>query len=156
MAAIFTCEDGRHDRTIDWVDGEIRIIDQTRLPDELTVLRITALDALIDAIARLAIRGAPALGVAGAMGVTLLAAANPGDERGRPRRCRSPACRAADGRQPRLGHGSRARPAPGRGPAAVLDEALARPGRGRRRCAPRSPRAAPTSSGRWSPDRGSA
>jgi len=66
-------------RTIDWVDGEIRLIDQTRLPDDLVVLRITALDLLIDAIGRLAVRGAPALGVAGALGVALLAAANPGD-----------------------------------------------------------------------------
>ncbi len=60
-------------RTIDWVDGEIHLIDQTRLPDELVVLRVTALDPLIDAIATLAVRGAPALGVAGAMGVALLA-----------------------------------------------------------------------------------
>ncbi len=61
------------DRTIDWVDGEIRLIDQTRLPDELVVLRVSSLHALVDAIARLAVRGAPALGVAGAMGVALLA-----------------------------------------------------------------------------------
>ncbi len=67
-------------RTIDWVDGEIRLIDQTRLPDELVVLRITALDPLIDAIARLAVRGAPALGVAGGFGVALLATANPGND----------------------------------------------------------------------------
>ncbi len=67
-------------RTIDWVDGEIRLIDQTRLPDELVVLRITALDPLIDAIARLAVRGAPALGVAGGLGVALLATANPGND----------------------------------------------------------------------------
>jgi methylthioribose-1-phosphate isomerase len=60
-------------RTIDWVDEEIRLIDQTRLPDELVILRVTTVDALIDAIARLAVRGAPALGVAGAMGVALLA-----------------------------------------------------------------------------------
>ncbi|HKF85507.1 MAG TPA: S-methyl-5-thioribose-1-phosphate isomerase [Candidatus Limnocylindrales bacterium] len=60
-------------RTIDWVDGEIRLIDQTRLPDELVVLRVTTVDGLVDAISRLAVRGAPALGVAGAMGVALLA-----------------------------------------------------------------------------------
>jgi len=61
------------DRTIDWIEGEIHLIDQTRLPDELVVLRVTSLDALVDAIARLAVRGAPALGVAGALGVALLA-----------------------------------------------------------------------------------
>ncbi len=60
-------------RTIDWVDGGIVAIDQTRLPDTLTTLRIDTADQLIDAIKRLAIRGAPALGVAGALGVALLA-----------------------------------------------------------------------------------
>ena len=68
------------DRTIDWVDGEIRLIDQTRLPDQLIVLRIADVDDLVDSIVRLAIRGAPALGVAGAMGVALLAARHPGDD----------------------------------------------------------------------------
>jgi methylthioribose-1-phosphate isomerase len=61
-------------RTIDWVDGRISAIDQTRLPDTLTTLEIATGDELIDAIKRLAIRGAPALGVAGALGVALLAA----------------------------------------------------------------------------------
>ena len=61
-------------RTIDWVDGRIIAIDQTRLPGTLTTLDIDSVDQLIDAIKRLAIRGAPALGVAGALGVALLAA----------------------------------------------------------------------------------
>src|SRR4029078_5807006 len=74
------CEDGRAMRTIDWVDGEIHLIDQTRLRDELVVLRITELDQLIDAIANLAVRGAPALGVAGGFGVALLAARFPDRE----------------------------------------------------------------------------
>jgi S-methyl-5-thioribose-1-phosphate isomerase len=58
-------------RTIDWQDGHIVAIDQTRLPDELVLLHIDTVEALIDAIQRLAIRGAPALGVAGALGVAL-------------------------------------------------------------------------------------
>ena len=58
-------------RTIDWQDGHIVAIDQTRLPGELVALHIHTVDALIDAIRRLAIRGAPALGVAGALGVAL-------------------------------------------------------------------------------------
>jgi methylthioribose-1-phosphate isomerase len=61
----------RHVRTIDWVDGAIEMIDQTRLPDELVTLRITTVDELVAAIRRLAVRGAPALGVAGALGVVL-------------------------------------------------------------------------------------
>ncbi len=68
------------DRTIDWVDDAIQLIDQTLLPDRLVVLRVTTLDGLVTAITRLAVRGAPALGVAGAMGVALLARLHPGDE----------------------------------------------------------------------------
>lgn len=60
-------------RTIDWVNGAVELIDQTRLPDEYVTLRIETVDALIDAIRRLAVRGAPALGVAGALGVALAA-----------------------------------------------------------------------------------
>jgi S-methyl-5-thioribose-1-phosphate isomerase len=58
-------------RTIDWQEGHIVAIDQTRLPAELVVLHIRTIEELIDAIGRLAIRGAPALGVAGALGVAL-------------------------------------------------------------------------------------
>jgi len=60
-------------RTIDWVGGRIVAIDQTRLPGELVPLHITTVPDLVDAIKRLAIRGAPALGVAGALGVALSA-----------------------------------------------------------------------------------
>ena len=69
-------------RAIDWVSGppvgHIRLIDQTRLPAELVELEVRTPDQLVDAIARLAVRGAPALGVAGAMGVALAAATLPG------------------------------------------------------------------------------
>jgi methylthioribose-1-phosphate isomerase len=58
-------------RTIDWIDGAVELIDQTRLPDELVVLRIDDVPRLVDAIKRLAVRGAPAIGVAGAFGVVL-------------------------------------------------------------------------------------
>jgi methylthioribose-1-phosphate isomerase len=58
-------------RTIDWGDGAIVIVDQTALPHEVRTLRITDVDTLVDAIQRLAVRGAPALGAAGALGVVL-------------------------------------------------------------------------------------
>ncbi|WP_024355584.1 S-methyl-5-thioribose-1-phosphate isomerase [Leucobacter chironomi] len=61
-------------RTIDWVDGAIELIDQTLLPHRIEVLRVTELPELIDDIQRLAVRGAPALGVAGALGTALIAA----------------------------------------------------------------------------------
>jgi methylthioribose-1-phosphate isomerase len=64
-------------RSIDWIDGAIELVDQTRLPEELVHLRVTDVATLIDAIRRLAVRGAPALGVAGAMGVALAATTIP-------------------------------------------------------------------------------
>ena len=54
-----------------WRDGHIVALDQTALPHEFRLLHITTVDELVDAITRLAIRGAPALGVAGALGVAL-------------------------------------------------------------------------------------
>lgn len=60
-------------RTIDWTDGAVELIDQTLLPGELSVRRVGSLEALIADIQRLAVRGAPALGVAGGFGVALLA-----------------------------------------------------------------------------------
>lgn len=60
-------------RTLDWVDGAIEMIDQTQLPQNEVTLRIEAVDDLIAAIKRLSVRGAPALGVAGAYGVALAA-----------------------------------------------------------------------------------
>lgn len=71
-------------RTIDWIPAGrggsacIALIDQTLLPGEMKILQIKTVDQLIDAIHRLAVRGAPALGVAGAMGVAL--ALQNGDE----------------------------------------------------------------------------
>jgi methylthioribose-1-phosphate isomerase len=59
--------------TIEWCDGFIRLIDQRCLPEELVFLDATTVDELCDAIRKLAIRGAPALGAAGAMGVALAA-----------------------------------------------------------------------------------
>src|ERR1700753_1048760 len=60
-------------RTIDWVDGAIAILDQTALPGELRILRLHTVPELIAAIQALSVRGAPALGVAGAFGVALAA-----------------------------------------------------------------------------------
>ena len=60
-------------RCIDWADGAVRLIDQTALPAEERWLVITDPDELVDAIRRLAVRGAPALGAAGALGVALAA-----------------------------------------------------------------------------------
>src|SRR5690349_7590647 len=66
-------------RTIDWVDGAVEIIDQTVLPNEVLMRRLRTVDELIAAIRSLAVRGAPALGVAGAFGVALAARVHDGD-----------------------------------------------------------------------------
>jgi methylthioribose-1-phosphate isomerase len=63
-------------RTIAWRDengGFIRILDQRRLPEIAIEVDVTSNEQLIAAIQSLAIRGAPALGVAGALGVALIA-----------------------------------------------------------------------------------
>jgi methylthioribose-1-phosphate isomerase len=65
--------------TIEWWDGTVRLVDQRRLPDELAYVEASSVEELCDAIRSLAIRGAPALGVAGAMGVAL--AAHRGEDR---------------------------------------------------------------------------
>ena len=70
-------------RTIDWVDEAVEIIDQTALPGALTVLRLRTVEELVAAIRTLAVRGAPALGVAGAFGVVLAARQHPDDEAAR-------------------------------------------------------------------------
>ncbi len=60
-------------RTIDWADGAIVIVDQVALPGEYRTLTLRTVTELVDAIQRLAVRGAPALGAAGALGVALAA-----------------------------------------------------------------------------------
>jgi len=64
------------DKTIWWNDenSSVMLIDQTLLPTEYKVIEITEVSRLADAICRLEVRGAPALGVAGAFGVALSAA----------------------------------------------------------------------------------
>ena len=60
-------------RTIDWADGRIDIIDQTLLPMEEVWLSLRTVEEVAEAISSLRVRGAPALGVAGGLGVALAA-----------------------------------------------------------------------------------
>ncbi len=60
-------------RTVDWLGDRAVIIDQTLLPGELKLIEISSVDEMISAIQRLAVRGAPAIGVAGALGVAISA-----------------------------------------------------------------------------------
>ena len=59
--------------TIEWRNGGVRMIDQRLLPGRLAFLEARTVDELCEAIRTLAVRGAPALGVAGAMGMALAA-----------------------------------------------------------------------------------
>ena len=61
-------------QAIEWIEDDapaVRIIDQTVLPAVESYLDLRTVDELVVAIARLAVRGAPALGAAGGYGVAL-------------------------------------------------------------------------------------
>ncbi len=64
---------------MEWLNGRIRILDQTLLPETTVYLEINTVEALAEAMRRLQIRGAPAIGVAAAMGIAL-AACRSGEE----------------------------------------------------------------------------
>jgi methylthioribose-1-phosphate isomerase len=55
-----------------WKDNKIVLLDQTQIPISETYISYDELTPYIDAIQRLVVRGAPALGVAGAYGVVLV------------------------------------------------------------------------------------
>jgi methylthioribose-1-phosphate isomerase len=59
--------------TIAWRDGRVRVLDQRELPARVRYVDCETVAQLCDAISSLAIRGAPALGAAGAFGVALAA-----------------------------------------------------------------------------------
>ena len=57
--------------TIQWTDAGVVMIDQTRLPREQVFVTCRSYREVADAIRSMVIRGAPAIGVAAAMGVAL-------------------------------------------------------------------------------------
>src|SRR5690242_8555396 len=57
--------------TVQWIDNAVVLIDQTRLPLEEKYVTCRTSDEVADAIRRMVVRGAPAIGVAAAMGVAL-------------------------------------------------------------------------------------
>lgn len=58
-------------RTIEWRDDKVVMIDQTRLPGEEVYCEYADYKSVAEAIRGMVIRGAPAIGVAAAMGVAL-------------------------------------------------------------------------------------
>ena len=58
-------------KTVEYVDGYVRMIDQTRLPLEKVFVDCKTIDDVANAIKTMVVRGAPAIGVSAAMGVSL-------------------------------------------------------------------------------------
>ena len=60
-------------RTVRWNEGRIILIDQTELPHRLSFVECISVDEVASANKKLMVRGAPAIGVAAAMGLALTA-----------------------------------------------------------------------------------
>jgi methylthioribose-1-phosphate isomerase len=58
-------------QTLEWTDNGVRFIDQTKLPTEETYVTCTTHEQVADVIRTMVVRGAPAIGVAAAMGIAL-------------------------------------------------------------------------------------
>ena len=58
-------------RTVYWEDGKVKLIDQTRLPDEYVILEYSDYRDVVRGIKVMEVRGAPAIGVAAALGIAL-------------------------------------------------------------------------------------
>jgi methylthioribose-1-phosphate isomerase len=58
-------------KTLEWTDAGVRFIDQTKLPTEEIYVTSRTYQEVADAIKTMIVRGAPAIGVAAAMGVAL-------------------------------------------------------------------------------------
>ena len=59
--------------TVEWKNNAVVMIDQTKLPNKLTYVRYIDYKDIANAIKTLVVRGAPAIGVAGAFGLALAA-----------------------------------------------------------------------------------
>ena len=57
--------------TVEWKDGAVRLLDQSRLPEHVEFLDCRDYQTVAAAIRELRVRGAPAIGVTAAMGVAL-------------------------------------------------------------------------------------
>ena len=60
-------------KTIEWKGDRIRLLDQRKLPQEISYIDCKDASSVAQAIRSMAIRGAPAIGVAAAMGIALAA-----------------------------------------------------------------------------------
>ena len=58
-------------RTVEWKNNKVRMIEQTKLPNELEFVEYDDFNQVANAIKTLIVRGAPAIGVSGAFGLGL-------------------------------------------------------------------------------------
>src|SRR5579863_1818234 len=58
-------------QTLEWTESGVRFIDQTKLPTEETYVNCPTSLEVADVIRNMVVRGAPAIGVAAAMGIAL-------------------------------------------------------------------------------------
>ena len=58
-------------KTIEWRDDKVIMLDQRRLPSEVQFIECTDFAMVAEGIRKLKIRGAPAIGIAAAMGIAL-------------------------------------------------------------------------------------
>ena len=57
--------------TIEWNNNKVKLIDQTKLPNKLVYVYCKDVESIWYAIKTLKVRGAPAIGIAGALGAVL-------------------------------------------------------------------------------------
>jgi len=60
-------------RTVDYINGKVIMIDQTRIPTQLVTIELSTPEEVAEAIVTMKVRGAPAIGVSAALGMALAA-----------------------------------------------------------------------------------
>jgi methylthioribose-1-phosphate isomerase len=58
-------------KTVEWTDEGVRMLDQRLLPQQEVYLMLRSYEEVADAIKKMVVRGAPAIGVSAAMGIAL-------------------------------------------------------------------------------------
>jgi len=66
-------------KTIEWKDGKVFLIDQRKLPQKYEIINCSTYQEVAEAIKKMKIRGAPAIGVAAAFGIALAAYSSKAD-----------------------------------------------------------------------------
>jgi methylthioribose-1-phosphate isomerase len=67
----FDYTSGMASKPVEWIDGKLRLLDQSRLPSEQVFVELDDFGSVVLAIKEMRVRGAPAIGVAAAYGIAL-------------------------------------------------------------------------------------